>query len=70
MSDYCEKCGVPIVEGLTMCACDEEYCPDCGNIIDEWEVLVEKWDYLESIYKNDNMFQEMQNIINTVRCSE
>ena len=33
----------------------------------EWEALVEKWDYLESIYGKNNMFQEMQNIINTVR---
>ena len=51
MSDYCKKCGVCIVDGLTMCACDEEeYCPDCGNIIDECGCEYEEeddddWDY-------------------------
>ena len=33
----------------------------------EWEGLVSKWDYLESIYGNENMFSEMQKIIDTAR---
>ena len=67
MSDYCEKCGAPIVEGLTMGACgEEEYCPDCGNIIDECD-----YEYEEEEKKLDNEIKDLQlRIIDTIRRPE